>query len=591
MIEFLLRNRQAPGDILMISAALRDLHLQYPGQFASDVFTHNRESVWAHNPYVTDLDPGKVRNINLKYSGPIRRSDTAGKHFVTAFHETLGQQLGIPIDITEIRGDIYFTEEERANPLIEGNYWVTVAGGKTDIATKIWGSHRYQEVVNQLRGEIAFVQVGGGAERRRPRHLHSPLDGTVELLGKTSFRQLMRLILHAKGVLCGVTCGMHLAACVNIPCVVIAGGREPPTWERYDQAAWRHEGLEPPVDLVEHTFIETMGELQCCLKKGCWKSHLGGEPRKRNGVDPNCLHLAEGTPKCLAMITPEVVVEAIRAYKTPTSCIEDLKINLVPEKSSPEPPREISNEKTVIEASERKGTMLERTGPPTICVVLYGTYTQLHQRCINSVLKNTQPDKYKLIVGCNEVAQSTLDWLESELSRSGVNHHILVEPTNTYKYPLMRRMFQLVDTDWLVWFDDDSWINNNPDWLQTLAAFFHPGGKSGYHCFGKKYYYHLKNGQIKWVKAAKWYRGKPFRQNKGHDTVDFCTGGFWAASAAVLKALDWPDPRIKHNGGDIMLGAALYQNDVGIQQVIIPGILISDHKRRGYQEVHPGIIS
>ena len=591
MIEIRLANRQAPGDIIVLTAAVRDLQLQYPDEFSVDVYTHNRESIWRHNPHITELDPGKVRHINMKYSGPIRRSGTSGKHFTTAFHETLTQQLGVKVTPTAIHGDIYFTEEERANLPIEGDYWVVMAGCKTDLLTKMWGHQRYQEVVDRLRGNVAFVQVGGGPDRRRPSHLHAPLDGVVDLLGKTSFRQLMCLILHAKGVLCGVTCGMHLAACVNIPCVVIAGGREPDTWERYDRAAWIHEGLTPPVDLVEHAFFDTMGKLKCCEKDGCWKSGLGDMPLRKGNNDPNCRHLDDGTPQCLTMISPEAVAEAVKAYGTPRSRVEDLEVKLKPEPSSPEPPRELKNEKRIVTSTGKKGIMLERTGNPTICALLYGTYTQLHKRCINSILRNTPADKYKLIVGCNEVAQPTLDWLATELPRVGIDHTVLIEPTNIYKYPFMRKMFSLVDTKWVIWFDDDSYINANPEWLQQLAAFFHPGGNSGYHCFGKKYYYHLKNGQINWIQAAKWYKGRNFRQNKGHHTIDFCTGGFWAISTDAIRALDWPDPRIKHNGGDIMLGAALYQNELDIQQVRIPGLVISGHARRGYKETHPGITS
>ena len=595
MTELLFRNRQAPGDVLMLTAMVRDLHKQYPGQFITDIFTNNRESLWIHNPYITTLDPGKVRNINVKYGKQILKSDTSGQHFVAAFHESVGQQLGINITPTELRPDIYFTEEERANPPIKGDYWIVVAGNKSDIPTKMWGNSRYQQVIDALKDEVAFVQVGGGPERKRPSHFHKPLDGILDIIGKTGFRQLMHLVLHAKGVLCGVTCAMHLAAAVNVPCVVIAGGREHPMWECYDSSSWIRNGMEPPADLVEHTFFHTMGKLNCCFKKGCWRAGLGDMPLRRDNTDPNCRQLittgSELTPACLDMIKPEMVVNAIRDYKTPRSSVKDLEIDFVPDPLSVESTRVLKAEKRTIASTGRRGVMLEKTGNPTICVLLYGEYVQLHRRCINSILVNTPKDKYKLIVGCNEVNAQTLEWLGTELPRVGVDHEVIIEAANTYKYPLMRKMFERNDSNWLIWFDDDSHIVDNPEWLQQTAAFFQPGLNAGYHCFGKTYYYHLKTGQINWVKSAKWYKGREFRQNKGHDTIDFCTGGFWAISTIALKALDWPDPRINHNGGDIMLGAALYQNELGMQQIKVPGITISNHKRRGFREIHPGIVA
>lgn len=35
--QLVLRNHQSPGDVLMLTAAVRDLHLCYPGLFKTDV--------------------------------------------------------------------------------------------------------------------------------------------------------------------------------------------------------------------------------------------------------------------------------------------------------------------------------------------------------------------------------------------------------------------------------------------------------------------------------------------------------------------------------------------------------------------------
>ena len=91
------------------------------------------------------------------------------------------------------------------------------------------------------------------------------------------------------------------------------------------------------------------------------------------------------------------------------------------------------------------------------------------------------------------------------------------------------------------------------------------------------------------MKEASWYGGKPFQRRSGRERIVFVTGGFWAISKEATDRLDWPDPRIKHNGGDVMLGEALHQQDIQIKQVIIPGVHISDADRRGYSEIHPGI--
>ena len=175
------------------------------------------------------------------------------------------------------------------------------------------------------------------------------------------------------------------------------------------------------------------------------------------------------------------------------------------------------------------------------------------------------------------------------MSLSHVDYEIMVEPTNIYKYPFMRNMFAKVETDWIVWFDDDSHVNN-PDWLSQMANHVYSGWKQkNVHCWGKKYFIHMKDGQEDWIREATWNRDLPLTLRKGQPIVNFITGGFWAITTEAVRAIDWPDSRISHNGGDVMLGEALRQMGFGIEQVIIPGVGISNAKRRGFQEIHPGI--
>jgi nucleoside phosphorylase len=54
MRRLILRSRQSPGDILMLTAAVRDLHTAHPQQFETDVRT-SAEAIWDQNPRVTKL--------------------------------------------------------------------------------------------------------------------------------------------------------------------------------------------------------------------------------------------------------------------------------------------------------------------------------------------------------------------------------------------------------------------------------------------------------------------------------------------------------------------------------------------------------
>jgi len=310
MRRVVFRNFQSPGDIVMLSAAVRDLHTLHPGAFLTDVRT-SCPAIWTHNPWITPLDesgPG-VEVIDCHYP-LIHRSNAEPWHFLHGFSGFLAERLGVSIHPTAFRGDIHLSDPEKSwisqiqeitgEPTV---FWIIVAGGKFDFTTKWWNSTRYQQVVDQLRGRIRFVQVGEGD------HHHPALDGVVDLRGKTDLRQLIRLVYHAQGVLCPVTLLMHLAAAVpvrggrpkNRPCVVVAGGREPPNWEAYPH----------------HQFIHTVGALPCCDNGGCWKSRVRplGDGDPKDQPDKLCVSPRGEVAQCMDMITAADVIRAIELYR------------------------------------------------------------------------------------------------------------------------------------------------------------------------------------------------------------------------------------------------------------------------------------
>src|SRR5262245_29601403 len=217
MQKLILANYQPPGDVVVLTAAVRDLHRCYPGQFITDVDTDWSE-LWENNPYVTSVDPQGpgVRWIECRYP-LISFSNERALHFVHGFIENLNEQLGLNIKPTRIAGDIHLTDEEKSEPsLIERvtgedtPYWIIVAGGKFDCTIKWWHVRRWQAVVDRLRDRVLFVQVGASKD------YHPALKGVLDLRGRTSIRDLVRLVYHADGVLCPVTFMMHLAAAVEI---------------------------------------------------------------------------------------------------------------------------------------------------------------------------------------------------------------------------------------------------------------------------------------------------------------------------------------------------------------------------------------
>jgi ADP-heptose:LPS heptosyltransferase len=322
--KVILTNFLSPGDIVMLTAAVRDLHRSNPGRFATDVRTACGP-LWENNPLITkipDADPA-VRTITCEYP-LIHRSNSSPWHFIHGFSQHLSATLKVPVTPTDFKGDIYLSTKEKSwmSQIQELTkevvpFWVLVAGGKFDFTIKWWDRYRFQEVVDAFKGQILFVQVGEN------KHNHPSLRGVLDLRGKTDLRQLVRLVYHSQGVLCPVTLLMHLAAAVetppgkpkNRPCVVIAGGREPAQWEAYPH----------------HQFIHTNGALKCCDNGGCWKSrtvplgdgdekdkpeHLCMDPVHYEMSDSDQkLHSRSYTlPRCMDLITASEVARRIGLY-------------------------------------------------------------------------------------------------------------------------------------------------------------------------------------------------------------------------------------------------------------------------------------
>lgn len=301
MEKWILENRLSPGDIVMLTAAVRDLHRSYPGRFLTDVRTPC-PALWENNPYLTALDPADpdVRVLECHYP-LIHRSNSVPCHFLHGFIEFLNEQLRLQIRPTEFRGDIHLAPHERVPfPGLPDRYWVIAAGGKYDYTIKWWHWRRWQEVVHQLRNHVQFVQVGEQG------HYHPPLDGVIDWRGRTTLRDLVRLIHHADGVLCPVTLHMHLAAAVPLPAgrtrlrhgVVVAGGREPAHWEQYPG----------------HHLFHTIGQLDCCARGGCWRARTVplGDGSQLDAPGALCLHVSpRGLPRCMDLITAMEVADRI----------------------------------------------------------------------------------------------------------------------------------------------------------------------------------------------------------------------------------------------------------------------------------------
>lgn len=269
--------------------------------------------LWKNNPRIQSFSEEEADIVLPVHYPLINRANQWSYHFIHGYAQYIESKLDIRIPITDFKPEIFLsTTEKAAGPLskyfINRPYWVVGAGGKYDYTTKWWPHQYFQEVVDSLP-EILFVQVG------TKDHFHPPLKNVINLVGKTSLRDVLSLVYHAQGVLCPHTFLMHVAVACNTdsikPCVVLAGGREASHWFSYNG----------------HKVFHKVGSLSCCSNGGCWKSRC----TIINDGDKKNQHLCERPiefpspintkifdsymiPQCMTMIKPEHVVTAIKEY-------------------------------------------------------------------------------------------------------------------------------------------------------------------------------------------------------------------------------------------------------------------------------------
>lgn len=296
MRKLIFKQMQSPGDLLMLTVAIRDLHFYYPNEFETDTITCYPE-VFYNNPFITNLpkDNG-IEIIDLDYGSYLHKLRRRGYHFSDCFIYMLNEKLNLNIKKTSSRPLVVLTDMEKSKryflekfKCIKKPFWLLNAGIKNDIPLKQYPPYRYQQVVTSLNENshwhCQIVQVG------HDHHIHPAINGTINLVGSTNnLRDYFSLVYHSEGCIGPVSLQMHISAAFNKPCVILAGGREEPSWEKYKG----------------HSYIDTINELDCCKYEGCWKKAIA-----------DCIYIDEDHryPRCMELIDTDIVVNEIVKYQ------------------------------------------------------------------------------------------------------------------------------------------------------------------------------------------------------------------------------------------------------------------------------------
>lgn len=224
----------------------------------------------------------------------------------------------------------------------------------------------------------------------------------------------------------------------------------------------------------------------------------------------------------------------------------------------------------------------------TVCVLLYGSHTELAQRCLNSIVTPESVGYIKeLRIGMNCVCGHT-SLIVEELAKSNIDKYpidLYSTNENTFKYPMMRNMFyHLPDDADVMWFDDDSYICEKDFWPRVSETF-----KPEIDMLGQIWQLKYQGNQKAWIRHQPWFNADVWRDEPTY--MRFCQGAWWVAKRELIRECNWPIPELKHCGGDSMFGEVLRHKrkvikhyDYGVRINADEHGRHSAAKRRGYTE-------
>jgi hypothetical protein len=228
--------------------------------------------------------------------------------------------------------------------------------------------------------------------------------------------------------------------------------------------------------------------------------------------------------------------------------------------------------------------------------LIYGDYHKLHKRFAESlfaaVTSGHKDFEFRTTIWGNQPCTRTVVMMK-KLSRP--DFKFVPDKRNTPKYVLMREMLFNVtnpdDFDWMVWFDDDSWLTKPYLWLDAMSSMIRDKQRENICYIGEPWWWQWRAGQWAFIEQSPWFRGLPPElDHRGRPRVTFAQGGLWWLRSDTRRLLNWPDERLSHNGGDTLLGEAVRQQGLPFHKVhkVKFGFKTNDAKRRGLSEKPAG---
>lgn len=164
------------------------------------------------------------RGFLLTHSVPLGREDKLLHH--TDYYLNMVRKVGVPAENTPLKLSCSDSEYQWTEDVMGQGAWVAVNPGAAYGEAKRWFPDRFARVADQLQTEfnVRVLLTGGNNEI----HVGSDIENVMvkkplNMIGKTTVRQLMALLSRCSLVVTNDSGPMHIAAAFGVPIVAVFG--------------------------------------------------------------------------------------------------------------------------------------------------------------------------------------------------------------------------------------------------------------------------------------------------------------------------------------------------------------------------------
>jgi len=242
------------GDVLLSTPSFKALKKKYPDKRII-VFCKRKEDkeIFRNNPHIDE-----VRNTSF-WSNPRafllhrwRRAEflsfpygalSPSLNYKISAKEIIAEMLGVQLEDKNVQ--VYLTQQEdRKAEMILSAYKHPVVIHITSLTSdnQDWPLENWKRLI-ATTPECTFIQLGLPKEER--------VEGAVDLRGKTSFRETLAILKHAKSFVGVVSSLSHATNAFNVPGVVLFGASAPEVWGHPNNVnLYRYLRCSPCIDLL-----------------------------------------------------------------------------------------------------------------------------------------------------------------------------------------------------------------------------------------------------------------------------------------------------------------------------------------------------